>query len=443
MFDSDPAALDPAVILDAAHDITRSLNLLEAGRLEIVCCWADANAVVAGERALPGCERAVRLGGDGTPLVAEFAPAELGTALGESAHSARALIGDALDLRHRHPVLWRRVLDGEVKAWVARRIVQAARHHSLDLALQVDALVAPYADRKTAGQLERIVEAHLIRLDPAAAEQAAEASEAEQGVWLSPSTDHGTREILIRTTAASAAFFDARIDRIADDLAICGDQSPKDARRAAAVGMIGSATLDLSTDPETRVTALSQSKAVLYVHLTDHAFRSNQGVARVEGDGPVTVDQVRSWLGHTRVTVKPVIDLNQQAPVDAYEVPDRLREAVHLITPTDCFPFATNQTRRKDIDHTVPFDPGPFDDTGPPGQTAIGNLGPMTRHHHRIKPSPTGKSDSRSPASTSGAHPTAAPTSSTTPEPAPSLPQVARPRARYRGGRSAPRVWIT
>ena len=33
-----------------------------------------------------------------------------------------------------------------------------------------------------------------------------------------------------------------------------------------------------------------------------------------------------------------------------------------------------------DIDHTIPYDPG-----GPPGQTAIGNLAPMTRFHHRIK----------------------------------------------------------
>ena len=97
----------------------------------------------------------IQLGGDGTPAVAEFAPAEFGAVCAESPHRAKVLIGDALDLRHRHPLLWRRVLDGEVKAWVARRIVQTTRHQPLDIALQVDALVAPYADRKTAGELER------------------------------------------------------------------------------------------------------------------------------------------------------------------------------------------------------------------------------------------------------------------------------------------------
>ena len=47
-------------------------------------------------------------------------------------------------------------------------------------------------------------------------------------------------------------------------------------------------------------------------------------------------------------TVKPVIDLAGQVPVDGYEVPDRLREAAHLRTPCDVFPYATNTGRRKE-----------------------------------------------------------------------------------------------
>jgi hypothetical protein len=78
--------------------------------------------------------------------------------------------------------------------------------------------------------------------------------------------------------------------------------------------------------------------------------------------------------------VTPVIDLAAQAPVDAYEIPDRHRQAVHLMTPADVFPFATNTTRGKQIDHTVPYQPG-----APPGQSRIGNYGPMSTTHHRIK----------------------------------------------------------
>jgi hypothetical protein len=83
------------------------------------------------------------------------------------------------------------------------------------------------------------------------------------------------------------------------------------------------------------------------------------------------------------VTVKPVLDLADQTPVDAYEIPDRLREAIHLRNPVDVFPYATNTSRRRDIDHTIPYRPP--DHGGPPGQTRVDNLGPMTRFHHRIK----------------------------------------------------------
>jgi hypothetical protein len=53
---------------------------------------------------------------------------------------------------------------------------------------------------------------------------------------------------------------------------------------------------------------------------------------------------------------------------------------VTLQTPADTFPYATNTTRAKQIDHTTPYNP-----TGPPGQSRIGNYGPMTVFHHRLK----------------------------------------------------------
>lgn len=49
------------------------------------------------------------------------------------------------------------------------------------------------------------------------------------------------------------------------------------------------------------------------------------------------------------------------------------------------FPYATNIGRRTDIDHTIPYQNGPPAGAPPGGQTAIGNLAPMTRLHHRIK----------------------------------------------------------
>ena len=50
-----------------------------------------------------------------------------------------------------------------------------------------------------------------------------------------------------------------------------------------------------------------------------------------------------------------MIDLEADHPVDGYEVPDRLREQVHLRTPAGVFPWSGNLSRRKDLDHTVPY----------------------------------------------------------------------------------------
>ena len=77
-------------------------------------------------------------------------------------------------------------------------------------------------------------------------------------------------------------------------------------------------------------------------------------MARVEGHGPVTEAWLRQHLGpHARFTVRPVLDLAGQAPVDAYEIPDRHRQAVHLMTPADTFPWGSSTSRTQQIDHTV------------------------------------------------------------------------------------------
>jgi hypothetical protein len=151
---------------------------------------------------------------------------------------------------------------------------------------------------------------------------------------------------------------------------------------------------------------------VVYLHLYARADTGEVGpVARWEGQGPVTSQYVRDLLGpHARFVIKPVIDLAGMAPVDGYEIPDRLREAVHLRTPADIYPWAANTRRgQQQVDHTKPYQHAPPDrhappgqhgppdqhappgqrpppgQHAPPGQTGLHNLGLMTRRHHRFK----------------------------------------------------------
>ena len=88
----------------------------------------------------------------------------------------------------------------------------------------------------------------------------------------------------------------------------------------------------------------------------------------------------------TKVTVKPVIDLNANLATTAYEVPDRIREQVILRDRTCVFPWCTRPARRGDIDHVIEFDHAADAEGRPqPGPTATWNLACLCRFHHRLK----------------------------------------------------------
>jgi len=132
----------------------------------------------------------------------------------------------------------------------------------------------------------------------------------------------------------------------------------------------------------------------LHLHLSAEALRAGadrQGaVVRWEGEGPVTHRFVHEHLRPLhRYVIAPVVDLAGQAPVDAYEVPDRHRSALVLRSPGDCFPFGSRlftHADRADVDHTEEYRPA-----GPAGpgerrlSSRLENYGFLGRFHHRVK----------------------------------------------------------
>ena len=476
----------------------------EAAELALAAHWADlhdehtlsagAGAGSGSGRVLPGTERARRFGGAGTPLVAEFAAAELGCLLGRSPGAAATLVADAVDVRHRLPRWWSAVAAGTARVWQARHV--AARTRSVGLSLEqarwVDAQTVPYVGSLPWSRLLDLLEAKIVEVDPEAAQARADAAALERFVATGQCNEYGLKTVVAKAAAGDAVFFVAMCDRVAQILLLQGDTDPVGARRSKALGILANparalalltrfqttpdgtgplvepveTTPDADADADAPIRWSSPSRplptptgpswstrrdhsrrrhhpdtpltpgdlhpadddsdddpqaacptcgetqsplgdpavfvralatidpgrllpaATLYVHVSRESFdaaRSGkaQGVARVEGIGPVTIDQAREFLAHTQVSVKPVIDLAADHPVDGYEVPARTRELVHLRTPAEVFPWSGNLSRAKDLDHTVPYlapDRG-----GPPGQTRVGNLGPLSRHGHRVK----------------------------------------------------------
>ena len=107
-------------------------------------------------------------------------------------------------------------------------------------------------------------------------------------------------------------------------------------------------------------------------------------MARVEGIGPMLLEQVTELLEHRDVTLQPVIDLNHTHAVNGYEHPTAVKHRTLLRTLGDVFPHSTNiGYRRLDHDHAAPYVPP--EQGGPTGQTGDHNDAPQTRSHHRVK----------------------------------------------------------
>lgn len=148
---------DAVGVIEAIRESRRQRRILEARELQLAAHYADLNGHVDESSVVPGTERLVEMGGEGTPLVAEFATLELGAALRLRDVGAHALIADALDLRHRLPKVWRLMLDGEIDTWTARDIAGATRALDAHNAGLVDLQLTRQVPGMTRGRVKGLI----------------------------------------------------------------------------------------------------------------------------------------------------------------------------------------------------------------------------------------------------------------------------------------------
>ncbi|HET9301569.1 MAG TPA: hypothetical protein VFO20_02235, partial [Propionibacteriaceae bacterium] len=256
-------------------------------------------------------------------------------------------------------------------------------------------------------------------------------------------SEDGLKTIVAKAAAGNAIWFLATVNRIAEILAARGDTDPLGTRRARALGILAQPAEalrlliehqqdrsdepnesteqappyassqddpgcepDTSYDDEPGCEAASDQSAddhqslsmavppafdataagprvVLHFHLSEAALRTGHALVRPEDGDPLTLDQMADFLGRTgcQGRIQPLLDPTEIAPIDGYEVPQRLRAAVRVRQIADVFPFGTRVSPKMDLDHTERY--VPMDYGGPPGQTRLSNLGPMARPGHR------------------------------------------------------------
>ena len=407
--------------------------------LQLGCSWADAHYLDSGsEEYQPLIQRACAWGGEGTPEVSEYCAAELGALQGTGIMAARSLIADALDVRYRLPRLWARVSTGGVRAWQARKIAEQTRCLSWQACADVDHALSDFVGMMPWPRFARILSATILEADPALAAERADRARMAQDVFSFDSED-GLKTVVAKAAAGDAIWLLATVNRIAEILAARGDTDPVGTRRARALGILAQpaealrlliehqhdrtdqpnesserepaepdATFDDEPDapserePESDVEpddhhSLSMApppafdaravrpRVVLHFHLSDAAFGAGHALVRCEDGGPLRLAELVEFLGRTgcQVRIQPVLDPTQVAPVDGYEIPQRLRAAVRARQIADVFPFGTCLSSSMDLDHTERY--VPTDYGGPPGQTRLGNLGPMAGPGHRAE----------------------------------------------------------
>ena len=363
----------------------------EAELLQAAVDWAAMHPAESIEEAASHYERSfgdepIPVAGPGTPLVAEFSIAEFAAAVGLPTEVGKSYVGEALELRHRLPQVWSRVVAGRLVAWRARRIAKATMGLSVEAVAYVDRHVAPVAYKIRVAGIDRTIATAIARFMPEETERRRQAASDGRcfNVGKPASGLDGTTDVWGTLDAADALDLNAAVAAGAEALKDLGSTESLDVRRSQAVAGLARRQLafDLNRpDSEGRTPAVRKPRqVVLHVHLAEAAIHGEGGVGRLENHRtPVTAEQIRDWCANpdAEVVVKPVIDLAEHHHVEGYEVPGRIAEQAQLVNSTCVFPWCTRSARSCDNDHIKPYDQG--------GTTSSDNITPLCRRHHRHK----------------------------------------------------------
>ena len=291
------------------RDLDLEARRIDAWKLRAAAHWADLHPATTdtGAATLDGIvlDPDETLGGDGTPAVAAFTPEELGVVLRVSPTSATALVADALDLRHRLPLLWRSVMRCETHAWLARRVAQQTRGLSRAGAAYVDDTLAARTTGWGTGILDRVVaqpspDSNRRPRDPRGTSQGHLGRQARP-TPRPPSTPAPASSSPAATpwllNASTTRSIDSRPRRTTSPPSTHSASSPTPGQQPAA-----------RPGQDTRSTCTSTPPTSTPTTVGDRLGR--------RGSAPATTAKIKEWVGHSRVTIVPVLDLDRDDPVD-------------------------------------------------------------------------------------------------------------------------------
>ncbi|NYJ00350.1 hypothetical protein HNR19_001048 [Nocardioides thalensis] len=395
-------------LLRDIKDNRAGINERMLGEVKMIAEWALEHTVAVPEDASTLTERGLDTGlplaGEGAPLISDFAVLELGAILARGIDSVRNYVGQVVELSHRLPQVWARVLDGHVPTWKGLRIADCTRDLGVEAVGFVDQHLARFATTCSWAQVERLIDEAITRFDPALAEerrkQAAETRHFD--IDFDRAGTNGTVPLHGEVDLADALDAEQALRHRARELAELGCTESLDVRRAMAFGEMARCDLTLNylaeadQDPvveetghgrhETPSAALAHTPRGRTVDLTVHLSQAAvEGITPAGAVGrldnthtPVTAEQIREWCAAAgTIIVRPVLDVAGHEPTGAYEIAERQARQVLLRDQTCIFPGCGRPAEACDLDHVIPHAKG--------GVTCPCNLAPVCRGHHRVK----------------------------------------------------------
>lgn len=187
-----------------------------------------------------GAERWVMGGSDGTPRIAEFIVGEIACQLDISPASAFGRVASLLNLRHRHPSLFRLGIEGDVAMWEVLRVADACSSAKLsaEACARFDQLCATALRYQPWSRVRTQIDRWILSADPALAAEREAAAAACRQVGVGRIED-GHCSIGGQVDAADGVAFDEALDQIASTL----PEGDRNHRRAAALGVLSRAAL--------------------------------------------------------------------------------------------------------------------------------------------------------------------------------------------------------
>jgi Domain of unknown function (DUF222) len=304
----------------------------------------------------------------------EFASDEIGAALRLTRRAADIHLGLALDLVEERPRVWEALHQGRVDLARARVICEGTCHLEEAEACRVADAVLEQAENLTTGQLGARVRRLALSVQPEEAAKHYEAAVEERRVICLPNADGTADLVACNLPAERAAACMRTLNTEARAVKRAGDPRSIDQLRT---------DIFLDRLDAERSTTKRRGVVDLHIDLTTLAgLDSNPGEIS-DGFGPIIADVARQVAASEhdsewRVTVTDPDSgtvvwngITRRRPTVAQR---RYLEARHRRC---VFPGCRMPALESDIDHTRDFAKG--------GATAVSNLGPLCRHHHRLK----------------------------------------------------------